>query len=199
MRREEAIVHERETVHRRRREEPEVCQGAIVSDWGDPSAEDGGWGDKSGLGALDNRKFEGSIVTMPTRVASWMRGVALASKGGDGGWRMEDDYQVEEYPPLDEWAQGWGETWAMSSTTSSVGVAPAAVRLAIGQGGLHISGNKACLPMETADVQFLTKVDRLKQPSHRLQTRWVEFRQLSTPEKIERIHSLVNEIRGPFH
>jgi len=191
MRREEAIVHERETGHRRRREEPEGSRGAIVSDWGDLSAEDGGWGDKSGLGALDNRKFEGSIVTMPTRVASWMRGVELASKGVDGRWRMEDDYQVEEYPPLDEWAQGWGETWAMSSAASSMGVhgmggkqggvAATAIRLAIGQ-----------------DVQFLSKVDRLKQPSHRLQTRWVEFRQLSTAEKIERIQRLVKEIRGPF-
>lgn len=83
------------------------------------------WDGKAGLEALENRKFEGSMGTMKTRVTSWMRGMELAVAGKDGrnghGWRMEEDYRVEEHPPLEDWSIGWAETWARSSFGSGTG------------------------------------------------------------------------------
>lgn len=198
MRPKDALLHEQDKDHRRWREEG--YDVPVVSDWGDQAGEDDGWGDRTGLGALDNRKFEGSVVTMPTRVASWMRGVELATKGGEKRWKMEDDYQVEEYTPLAEWTQGWGETWALSSTASTGGARRGVAAAApAGPGTLPFDSERVGCADRPGDAQFLSKVDRLKQPSDRLQTRWVEFNQLSTNKKIERIQRLVREIRGPFH
>jgi hypothetical protein len=116
----EALRHEKGKRHRQSRN---TALRADLGQRGMTLVENCRWGPKVGLDALENRKFEGSLGTMQTRVMSWMKGLRLAAEEIDGkadaSWKMEEDYQVEEYPPLEEWSSGWGETWALSSTSSS--------------------------------------------------------------------------------
>lgn len=176
----EAIRHERETGHRFRRKKGN--QWVNEENWSH-SRLAMEWRPKLGLDALDNRRFEGSLGTMQVRVSSWMRGVQLAwetKEDGEGeDWKMEDDYRVEEYAPLDEWTQGWGDTWALSSVGS-------------GCDALNGVGGEECGP----DQEFMKKMARLKQPNSRLKARWLEFMQLTTIEKVDKIRTLVKEIHG---
>jgi hypothetical protein len=175
---EEALRHEQGEEHAQSRAEGE--REAVVSDWEGSTSGKKGWGERTGLGALDNRKYEGSLGTMQVRIASWMRGLELAAKGEKvDGWKMEDDYQVEEYPPLDEWTQGWGETWALSSAASSTPPAERGKR-AIGPvlGMVSLRWTDLVAAHCSGDEQFLGQIDRRKHPSDRLQNRWQEFSQV---------------------
>ena len=116
----EALQHERGKRHRDIRRKS--ARLGLETGKRARSKESKDWGGHAGLEALENRKFEGSLGTMQSRVTSWMRGLELAAAGdpeeNERGWKMEEDYQVEEYPPLEEWSTGWAETWALSSTDS---------------------------------------------------------------------------------